>query len=79
MNEVMIWAEIEEEFDGEWVLIEDPDATRCHEIIRGKVVFHSSDRAEAYRMLNELSPAHPAVMYVGATPTDMVLPCERLL
>lgn len=72
MSEVMSWAEIEAAFDGEWVLIEDPETTRSHEIISGKVVFHSSDRAEAYRMLNELRPVHPAVMYVGATPTDMV-------
>lgn len=72
MNEVMTWAEIEEAFDSEWVLIEDPETTRSHEIVRGMVVFHGSDRAEAYRMLNELRPLHPAVLYVGATPTDMV-------
>lgn len=72
MEETMTWAEIEEAFDGEWVLIEDPETTCSQEIISGKVIYHSSDRAEAYSKLNELRPVHPAVLYVGSTPTDMV-------
>ena len=27
MNQVMTWEEIEAAFDGEWVLIEDPETT----------------------------------------------------
>ena len=72
MKEVMTWAEIEEAFDGEWVLIEDPETTLFHEIIKGRVVFHSRDRAETYWKLTELRPDHPAVLYVGNAPTDMV-------
>ena len=46
MDKVMSWSEIKETFNGEWVLIEDPEVTRGQEIIRGKVLFHSKDRAE---------------------------------
>ena len=28
MNEIMNLAEIEKQFDGEWVLVEDPEMTR---------------------------------------------------
>ena len=72
MDKVMTWAEIEAAFDGEWVLIEDPETTFSQEIIKGKVVFHSRDREEAYWKLTELRPSHPAVLYVGNPPTDMV-------
>ena len=72
MNEVMTWAEIEEAFDGEWVLIEDPKTTPVHEVIGGRVVFHSPERSEVYRKLTELLPIHPAVLYVGNPATDMV-------
>ncbi|MDE2780192.1 MAG: hypothetical protein OXI91_11030 [Chloroflexota bacterium] len=72
MDKMMTWAEIEEAFDGEWVLIEDPETTCSQEIISGRVIYHSSDRAEAYSKLNELRPVHPAVMYVGTTSADKV-------
>ncbi len=72
MEEVMTWAEIEEAFDGEWVLIEDPVTTLSQEIIEGRVIYHSSDRSESYKKLNELSPVHPAIIFVGPPPTDTV-------
>ena len=71
MDKVMSWSEIEETFNGEWVLIEDPEVTRSQEIIRGKVLFHSKGRAEIHAKVMELRPLHPAVMYVGDTPKDL--------
>lgn len=72
MNEVMTWAEIEEAFDGEWVLIEDPETTISQDIIKGRVIFHSYFRAEAYKELNRTNPVHPAIIYVGEPPMDTV-------
>ena len=71
MDTVMSWPEIEETFNGEWVLIEDPEVTRYQEIIRGKVLFHSKDRAELHAKAMELNPLHPAIMYVGEFPKDL--------
>ena len=71
MDEVMSWAEIEETFNGEWVLIEDPEVTRYQEIIRGKVLFHSTERNAVHAKVRELNPLHPAIMYVGEFPKDL--------
>ena len=71
MDKVMSWQEIEEAFDGEWVLIEDPETTELLEIIRGKVIFHSKERSDVHGKLLELRPIHSAVMYVGEPPKDL--------
>ena len=71
MEEVMTWAEIEEAFDGEWVLIEDPETTPMIEIRRGKVVFHSKDRKEVNKKMKELDLRCFAVMFLGDPPKDL--------
>lgn len=71
MGKVMTWAEIEEAFDGEWVLIEDPETTPVLEILRGKVVFHGKNKDELYRTMRELSPVHSAIIYIGDPPEDL--------
>ena len=71
MDEVMSWAEIEETFNGEWVLIEDPECAPNLKIIRGKVIFHSKDRAEISVKMAELTRMHHAIMYIGGLPEGM--------
>ena len=75
MDKVMSWPEIEETFNGEWVLIEDPEVTRYQEIIRGKVIFHSKDRAEINAKMAELTRVNHAIKYLGGLPEgmDMIL------
>ncbi len=72
MNEVMTWPEIEAAFDSEWILVDATECTRSHEIIKGRVVFHSPDRKEVYRKLKELPRLHHAVRYIGKHPKDIV-------
>ena len=67
-SSVMSWKEIEDAFDSEWVLIEDPELTHSQEIIKGKVVFHSKDRGEVHSKATELRPLHPAIIYIGDLP-----------
>ena len=71
MDEVMSWAEIKETFNGEWVLIEDPEVTRYQEIIRGKVLFHSTERSAVHDKFMELRPFHHAILYAGEFPQDL--------
>lgn len=71
MNEVMTWAEIEAKFDGEWVLIEDPETTPSHEIISGKVIFHSSSREEIHESMMALPRLSHAVLFIGKQPRDV--------
>lgn len=72
MGKVMTWAEIEEAFDGEWVLIEDPETTSAPQIIRGKVIFHSKSRAEVHERMMELPKLNHAVMFIGQPSENVV-------
>jgi hypothetical protein len=75
-NELMTLAQIEERFEAEWVLIEDPD-TDAALVVRGGVVrWHSNDRDEVYRKAVEFRPVRFAIVYTGKMPKDtaIVLP-----
>lgn len=65
MNEVMSWAEIENQFKSEWVLLEDPRTTEAFEIKEGKVLWHCKDKDELYRKAMELRPKHSAILFTG--------------
>jgi hypothetical protein len=68
MNEVMTMAEIEKQFDNEWVLLEDPYLDERKQVAGGKLLFHSKDRDEVYRKALELRPKHGAFLYTGPMP-----------
>lgn len=44
MNEVLTRAKMEARFDGEWVLVADPEMDENREVARGLVIGHSPDR-----------------------------------
>lgn len=73
MNEVFSLAEIRDQFESEWVLLEDPEATENLEVIGGRVLWHSRDRDEVYRKARTLHPKHSAIIYTGALPEDAVV------
>jgi hypothetical protein len=62
--------EIEAQFQSEWVLIEDPQTTDTLQVMGGRVVWHSKDRAEVYRKARELPSLHHAILYTGKMPKD---------
>ena len=71
MDTVMSWAEIEETFNGEWVLIEDPELSPALQVVRGKVLFHSNERSAVHDKFMELRPFHHAILYAGEFPQDL--------
>ena len=71
MDEVMSWAEIKETFEGEWVLIEDPELSPALQVVRGKVLFHSKERSSVHDKFMELRPFHHAILYAGEFPKDL--------
>jgi hypothetical protein len=73
MDEVLSVAEIQERFDSEWVLIEDPELDENLEVVRGKVIFHSKDRDEVYRKDMELHPRSAAYLFTGKMPEDTAI------
>jgi len=73
MNETMGMAEIEAQFDSEWVLLENPVTTKNLEVKSGTVLYHSKDRDEVYRKARELRPKHSAIVYTGQLSDEAVI------
>ncbi len=70
-EEVLTMKEIEEKFDSEWVLIGDPQTNELLEVLSGKILCHSKDRAEIHRKAMELRPKRFAVLHIGEPPEGM--------
>ena len=68
MEKVMTNAEIESEFDSEWVLVVEPETNEQLEVMKGKVVHHSKDRDEVYRKAIAVRPKRFAILYTGEIP-----------
>jgi hypothetical protein len=73
MTDMMTKAEIEAQFVGEWILVEDPETNAALEVLRGRVICHSKDRDEVYQAALARRPKHCAVLFTGTTPPDMVI------
>ena len=67
-NEVMTLADMQKQFDGEWVLLEDPYLDEHRQVSGGKVVCHSKNRDDIYRKAMEARPKHSAFLYLGPAP-----------
>lgn len=71
-GDTVTMAEIAARFDGEWVLLQDPETTPGPgEILGGTLLYHNPDRDELYRKALELRPKHSAIFYVGQPSEDM--------
>jgi hypothetical protein len=70
MEEVLTIAQIEAQFDSEWILVGDPQTNEALEVQSGKVLWHSKDREEVYRKAVELRPRRSAMLYTGKMPKN---------
>jgi len=70
MDKVLTIAEIESQFESEWVLVSDPQTNELLEVQSGKVLCHSKDRDEVYRKAVEMRPKRFAMLYTGMIPQD---------
>ena len=68
MEKEMTLEEIKSQFDGEWILVEEPQTNDALEVIRGKVLYHAKDRDEVYRQVVALRPKRSAILYTGQMP-----------
>jgi len=73
MDEILTIAQIEAQFESEWVLVEDPQTNEALEVQSGKVRWHSQDRDEVYRKAVELRPRRFAMLYTGTMPKDTAI------
>lgn len=65
MDELLTWEEIERRFDGQWVLIDEPELTDELEVIRGRVLYHGPDKSRADALIRQLKLTDVAVLFVG--------------
>ena len=72
-DEVLNLAQIEAQFQAEWVLIEDPRTDDTLAVQGWTVRWHSKDRDEVYRKAVELRPRRFAVLYTGKMPKDTAI------
>ena len=70
MTEEMTIAEIESQFESEWVLIQDPRTDEGLNVLAGRVLYHSKDRDEVYRKAVSLRPKRSAIVYTGEIPEE---------
>jgi hypothetical protein len=68
MDNILTAAQIEAQFESEWVLVEDPQTNDALEVQSGRVRWHSKDRDEVYRKAVELRPKRFAMLYTGEMP-----------
>lgn len=73
MVRVLTLKQIEDRFESEWVLVEDPETNDALEVQSGKVRWHSKDRDEVYRKAIELRPKRFAMLYTGKIPKDTAI------
>ncbi len=73
MEQEMTLAEIESQFDSEWVLLEEPETNEQLEVVKGRVLHHSKDREEVYRKAVKLRPKRSAILYTGKIPEDTIV------
>jgi len=73
MDTILTAAQIEAQFESEWVLVEDPQTNDALEVQSGRVRWHSKDRDEVYRKAVELRPKRFAMLYTGEMPEDTAI------
>ena len=73
MDEVLTIAEIEGQFESEWVLIEDPSTDESLNVRGGTVRCHGKDRDEVYRRAVQIRPGRFAILYTGTMPGDTAI------
>lgn len=71
MDKILTIAEIEAQFDSEWVLVEDPQTNEALEVQSGKVLYHSKNRDEFDRKVLAFRPQRFAVLFTGQPQEDM--------
>jgi hypothetical protein len=71
MNELQTIGQMREAYDGEWVIILDPECDEHGYVLRGRVAAHSPDKDEIHRKLLELPRQSGAIKYLGEVPKDL--------
>ena len=64
-DQTLTLGEIEARYAGEWVLIADPEVSDQMQLLGGRVVCHSPDKATVYRLAEESGDPSLLPWYAG--------------
>ena len=73
MNEVLTRAEMEAQFDWEWVIVADPEVNKNLDVLSGRVIAHGTDCDAVYERAIEINPKHSVYLYFGKMPEHIWL------
>jgi hypothetical protein len=73
MDQVLTAEQIGKRFDSEWVLLADPSVDERGQITSGRVVAHSKDRDEVYRVDIQLRLNVSATLFTGKMAQDSAI------
>jgi hypothetical protein len=62
MGEILTYDEMKTRYDGEWVLVQDPEVDEHLRVLRGKVISHHVERDAMYQDMGKLRPTHSATL-----------------
>jgi hypothetical protein len=79
MDAILTIAQIETQFDAEWILVGNPETNSSLEVQSGTVLWHSKDRDEVYAKALTYSrsetptPKRFAILYTALIPEDTAI------
>lgn len=65
MAEIISYTDIQNKYDSQWVLLEDPEIDEFSKIKSAKLLWFSKNRDEIYQKANSLKPKHAAILFIG--------------
>ena len=71
MSAIMTFEEIQQHYDGEWVLISYTETDENLQLIKGEVIAHSPNKEEIYQALESAKDQPLAIEYMGQVPEDI--------
>ena len=71
MSPIMTFEEMQQNYDGEWVLIAYSETDENLQVIKGEVLAHSANKEEIYQALESAQDKPLAIEYMGQVPEDI--------
>ena len=71
MSAIMTFEEIEQSYDGQWVLIAYTETDEDLKVVLGKVIAHSANKEDVYQALTDAGEQPLAIEYMGQVPEDL--------
>jgi hypothetical protein len=73
MSELLTLDEMKQHYPNEWLLIDCTELDENLNIIRGKILAHSSHKEDLYQPLSSTHATTTAIEYTGDIPEDLAL------